>query len=108
MRLAEPDIEKPESTKTPAEKNRPLDLSRDRLGQMIDISEKMMFRNAESGFRTVDVFIGGGVKPDHFVDVVVCKKTVVSFLSFPYVCPEPVLVKRSFLYKMAQKTRFLT
>ena len=38
----------------------------------------MMLRNAErerereSGFRTVDVFIGGGVKPDHFVDVVVC------------------------------------
>ena len=98
MRLVEPDIEKPESTKTPAEKNRPLDLSRDRLGQMIAISEKMMFRNnAESGFLTVDVFIGGGVKPDHFVDVVVCKKTVVSFLSFPYVCPQPVLVKQSFV-----------
>jgi hypothetical protein len=31
------------------------------------------------------------------------------FLSFPYVCPEPVLVKSSFLYMyMAQEDRFLT
>eukprot|EP01046_Picozoa_sp_COSAG06_P028914 COSAG06_NODE_2642_length_6517_cov_33.378778_5_plen_68_part_00 len=32
-------------------------------------------------------------------DVVRRYKKTVSFLSFPYVCPEPVLVKRLFLYK---------
>jgi hypothetical protein len=34
-----------------------------------------------------------------------CKKTV-SLLSFPYACPEPVLVKRSFLYINAFKRPF--
>ena len=29
-----------------------------------------------------------------------------AFLSFPYVCPEPVLVKSSFLYKNGAKARF--
>jgi hypothetical protein len=35
----------------------------------------------------------------------ICKKTV-SFLSFLYVCPEPVLVKRSFLYINGSKRPF--
>ena len=34
------------------------------------------------------------------------RKRVHSFLSFPYVCPEPVLVNRSFLYKWLKKYRF--
>ena len=45
----------------------------------------------------------------HSVDgISICKKNASLFLSFPYVCPEPVLVKGSFYYKMAQKRRFLT
>ena len=34
-----------------------------------------------------------------------CIKTYI-FLSFPYVCPEPVLVNDDFIYKEEQKTRF--
>ena len=32
----------------------------------------------------------------------------VLFLSFPYVCPEPVLANDDFYYKIARKRRFLT
>jgi hypothetical protein len=36
-----------------------------------------------------------------------CKKTVSCFECFPYVCPEPVLTKRSFFYTNGSKD-FLT
>ena len=36
-----------------------------------------------------------------------CKKTVSCFECFPYVCPEPVLAKRSFFYTNGSKN-FLT
>jgi hypothetical protein len=36
--------------------------------------------------------------------VVTPKKNATLFLSFPYVCPEPVLVNRSFLYINGSKS----
>ena len=52
----------------------------------------------------------GGARPqprtlwDHLA--VTCEKRH-SFLNFSYVCPEPVLVKRSFIYIMAQNVAFV-
>jgi hypothetical protein len=46
--------------------------------------------------------------PHHLVCVRAQKSTVVFFVwSFPYVCPEPVLVKSSFLYINGSKRPFL-
>ena len=38
----------------------------------------------------------------------VCRLDPHSFLSFPYVCPEPVLAKSSFLYQNGAKMAFLS
>jgi hypothetical protein len=48
------------------------------------------------------MFLGGGTHPHH-VGFHACEKTVVFFERFPYVCPEPILVKCSCYLELARK-----
>jgi hypothetical protein len=67
------------------------------LGKANTLKDNLCYNGPRAGINWNDGFAGGST--------VIVGKTA-SFFEFPYVCPEPVLAKRSFLYINGAKMPF--